>query len=327
MKNLFAFVAGWFFFSLISGASAAEKIRVAFVSPSPSHSAAWIGKEAGLFRKYGLDAEIVLLTGSPRLVQALIAGDVDFAFVGISAVMRARMRGADAVILGTSTNYPTMKLLVNPKAGIRRVEELKGRVVGVSQYGSEADIFARLAIATAGLKPDKDVAIIQMGGHPQAAAALIAHKIDAAVLGSLALVAATKGGAKVLTDAMSLKISSPSGTLATTRRFIRSRHEAVRQFMRVYVEAQHYFKSNPAGTLPILQKYMGGIAREEAELLYREYVDLMEELPVPSEKGLQGILEREADPKAREFKPGDFVDLSFLKEIDRGSLVERLYRK
>lgn len=113
MKKLLAFVAGSFVLLLLGGASAAEKIRVAYVSLSPTQSPPWIAKETGMFAKHGLDADVILLTGSPRLVQTLIAGDVDYAIVGATAAMRARMRGADVVVLATGTNVSSMKVLVS----------------------------------------------------------------------------------------------------------------------------------------------------------------------------------------------------------------------
>ena len=325
MRKLLAFVVGWFLFSFMGGAPAAEKIRVAFVSPSPTQSPPWIAKETGIFAKHGLDAEVILVTGSPRLVQSLIAGDVDYAIVGATATMRARMRGADVVILATATNVTNQKLLVSRKSGIRRLEDLKGRVVGVSQYGSEADAFARIVVGKAALRPDKDVAIIQLGGHPQVATALLAGKIEAGVIGGLALLTAQKSGAIVLTSCVELKAVAPSGTLAVTGRYVQRNRDSVMRFMRAFVEATHYFKTNRDGTVPILQKYLGGLSSEQARFLYDDFVELFEELPVPNEKGLQAMLDRESDPKAKSFRPADFVDLSFLKEIDRSGRVEKLY--
>lgn len=327
MRKLFAFISGWFLFSLMDGTSAAEKIRVAFVSPAPGLSAPWIAKEAGIFAKHGLDAEVILLTGSPRLVQSLIAGDVDYAVVGATATMRARMRGADVVILATATNASSQKLLVSRKSGIRQLEGLKGRVIGVSQYGSEADAFARIIVSKAGLRPDKDVAIIQLGGHPQVAAALVAGKLEAGVLGGLAFLTAQQSGAAVLASAVDLKIVSLGPALAVAGRYVQRNRDSVMRFVRAFAEAIHYFKTNRDGTIPILQKYMGGINSEQARFLYDDYVELFEELPVPAEKGLQAVLDQESDPKAKSLKPADFVDLSFLKEIDRSGLVEKLYRK
>ncbi len=316
-----------FLFLVIGQISAAEKIRVAYVSPTPVFAPTWIAKETGMFAKHGLDADVILLTGSPRLVQSLIAGDVDYAGVGVTAVMRARMQGADAVVLATTTNVSVMKLLVSRKSGIHRLEDLKGRTVGVSQYGSEADAFARIVVAKAGLKADKDVPILQLGGHPQVAAALVAGGIEAGVLGGLGLLTAKKSGAVVLADGVKLNAVAMAGTLAVTRRYAQRNRDSVIRFMRAFVEAVHYLKSNREGTIPIFQRYMGGINVEQARFVYDEYVELFDELPVPREKGFQAALDNESDPKAKGFKPADFVDLSFLKEVDRSGSVEKLYRK
>jgi len=327
MRKIFAAFAGCLLCFSLGRALAAQKIRVAFVSPSPTQSPPWIAKETGIFAKHGLDADVILLTGSPRLVQALIGGDVDYAIVGVTAAMRAHMRGADVVILATATNVSNMKLLVSRKSGIRQLEDLKGRAVGVSQYGSEADAFARTLVSKAGLRPDKDVAILQLGGHPQVAMALAAGGIEAGVVGGLALLTVEKSGAVVLANGAKLKIIAMSGTLVTSRGHVQRNRDSVLRFMRAYVEAFHYFKTNRDGTIPILQKYMGGISSEQARFVYDEVADIFEELPVPAEKGLQAVLDRESDPKAKSFKPADFIDLSFLKEIDRGGLVEKIYRK
>jgi NitT/TauT family transport system substrate-binding protein len=327
MKNLVAVAAACLLFVFMEEPSVAEKIRVGVVSPAPGLSAPWIAKETGGFAKHGLDADVILLTGSPRLAQSLIAGDVHYALVGAAAVMRARMRGAEVVILGAATNVSSQKLVVNPKSGIRKLEDLKGRIIGVSQYGSDADGFARTVVSKAGLKPEKDVAILQMGGHPQVAAALVAGKLEAGILGGLAFVTAQKSGAVVLTSAIKLDTVSLGPVLSVTRQYAQQNRDSVTRFMRAFAEAIHYFKKNPNGTISILQKMMGGIGAEPARILYEEYVELFEELPVPQEKGLQAILDQESDPKAKSFKPGDFVDLSFLRQMDQSGVVEKIYRK
>jgi NitT/TauT family transport system substrate-binding protein len=327
MRKLNACTLGWLFLCFVGGVSAAERIRVAFVSPVPGFAPAWIAKETGMFARQGFDAEVILLTGSPRLVQSLIAGDVDYAIVGATAAVRARMRGAEVAILAATTNVSSQKLLVGQKSGIRRLEDLKGRVVGVSQYGSEADAFARVVANKAGLKPDKDMAILQFGGHPQVAAALVAGKIEAGVLGGLAFLTAQKSGAVVLATAVDLQTVSLGPALAATGRSLQRSRDSVTRFMRAFVEAFTYLRTNREGTIPIVQKYMGGISVEQARFLYDDYLPLFDELPVPREKGVQAIIDLETDPKARSFKPADFLDLSFLHEIDRSGRVEKLYRK
>jgi NitT/TauT family transport system substrate-binding protein len=323
----FILTVAWLVFALGSICSAAEKIRVGYVAPSITQFLPWIARETGSLAKYDLNAEIILITGSPRLVQSLIAGDVDFAFAGVTAFIRGRLRGADLTILGTSTNVSSQKLVVGRASKIRRLEDLRGSTLGVSQYGSEADTFARVALAKAGIKPDKEITILQLGGHPQVAAALVAGKIEVGAIAGLAALTAEKSGAKVLTSAADLKVLSPSGTFGTTRSYIQRKRSVVERLMRSFVEAIHYLKTNPAGTISLLQKYMGGLSIEEASYLYHEQADYFDSLPLPSDKALQALLDRETDPKAKSAKPADFVDVSFLREIEKSGLVDQLYRK
>jgi NitT/TauT family transport system substrate-binding protein len=181
MKFTFILLAG--LFACAASAPAADKLRVAYVSPGVTQSLPWVARELGLLKNCELEAENLLITGSPRLVQSLIAGDIDVIFAGVTALVRARVRGAEVAILGASANVSTQKLMVGRHSKIRRVEDLKGAILGVSQYGSEADTFARNALAKVGLRPDKDVQILQLGGHPQVAAAMAAGKLEAGILG------------------------------------------------------------------------------------------------------------------------------------------------
>src|SRR5262249_16843397 len=130
---------------------AADKLRIAYVSPSLSLSLPWVAKEGGMVARHDLAAEILLITGSPGLLQSLIAGDVDLVFAGVTAMTRARVSGADIAILGAAANLSSQKLMVGRNSKVRRVEDLKGAIIGVSQYGSEADTFTRNALAMAGL--------------------------------------------------------------------------------------------------------------------------------------------------------------------------------
>lgn len=313
---------------LASGQSfAADNVRMAYVSPSVSLSLPWIAKESGILAKHDLAGEVLLITGSPRLVQSLIAGDVDLAFAGITAITRARMSGAEVAILGAAANLSSQKLMLGRNSKIRRLEDLKGAIIGVSQYGSEADTFTRNALTLAGLKPDKDVTLLQLGGHPQVAAAMVAGKLDVGALAGLAALTVEKAGGRLLTSAAELKILSPSGTFATTRGYIQRKRSIVQRLMRSFVEAVHYLKTNRAGAIALLQRYFGGLSAEETSYLYQEQIDLMEVLPAPSDKALQAVLDRESDPKVKNFVTGDFVDASFFRDIERSGMVEQLYRR
>jgi len=315
-------------FSVFYGSvSAADKLRIAYVAPSVSLSLPWLAKESGILAKYDLAAEILLITGSPRLVQSLIAGDVDVAFAGVTALTRARVAGADVAILGAVANLSSQKLLVGRNSKIRRLEEVKGAIIGVSQYGSEADTFARNALARAGLRPDKDVTIIQLGGHPQVAAAMVAGKIEVGALAGLPALTVERSGGRLLSSAVELKILSPSGTFATTRGYIQRKRSVVERLTRSFVEALHFLKTNRTGSVTLLQKYFGGLSAEESAYLYDEQADLLERSPAPNDKALQAVLDRETDAKLKTMSPADFVDASFFREIEKSGMIEQLYRK
>ena len=305
----------------------ADKLRIAYVSPSVSMSSPWLAKELGILAKYDLAAEILLITGSPRLVQSLIAGDVDVVFAGVTALTRARVRGAEVAILGASANVSSQKLMVSRGSRIRRIEDFKGAIIGVSQYGSEADTFARNALAKGGLRPEKDATFLQLGGHQQVAAAMAAGKLEAGALGGLAALTAERTGARIVTTAAELNILSPSGTFATMRGTIQRKRSVVERLLRSFVEAVHHLKTNRTGAIALMQKYMGGLTKEEAAYLYQEQVDLLEALPAPNEKALQAVLDRESDPKVKTLALAEFIDASFFKEIERSGLIEQLYRK
>src|SRR5262245_62864420 len=147
LPKLWVITATVFIFAS-SRAIAADKLRVAYVSPSISLSLPWVAKESGILAKYDLAAEILLITGSPRLVQTLISGDVDVIFAGATALVRARARGAEVAILGTAANLSSQKLMVRGNSKIHRLEDLKGAIICVSQYGSEADTLSRHPLAT-----------------------------------------------------------------------------------------------------------------------------------------------------------------------------------
>ena len=306
-----------------------RKILVAYVAPGITQTIPWVTKEAGIFPKHGIDAEVILLTGSPRLIQTLLAGDVDYALGGVSSVLRARFHGADPVILATSTNYSGQRVLLRPESPLQRLQDLKGKTVGVTQYGSQGDTFFRDALKKNGLKPDADVTIIQMGGIPQVGSALLAGKIDAGIVGESGLLLVQQGRAKPLPggSAKDLKVPGSGATINATRRYVARDREGVTRFLRAYIEGIHYFRTNREGSIRALQKFFRGATAEQTAFLYDNQREVFEPLPLPTDEAIQGELDRETDPKAKSFKPVDFMDLSFLREIEKSGFLTELYGK
>ncbi|HEX2225943.1 MAG TPA: ABC transporter substrate-binding protein [Candidatus Binatia bacterium] len=311
-----------------ASAQARRKVLVAYVAPGITQVVPWIAKEAGIFSKHGIDADVILLTGSPRLMQTLLAGDIDYALGGTSSVLRARFRGADPVIVAGTTNFTGQRLLIRPDSPLKSIQELKGKTVGVTQYGSQGDTFLRDALKKAGLKPDADVSILQMGGTPQVASALVAGKIDAGVSGESSLLLIHQGRAKGLPggSAKEMNIPGVGATLNVTRRFLDRDREGITRFLRAYVEGIHYFRTNREGSIKALQKFFRGASLTETAFIYDDQHEVIDPLPIPSDEALQGELDRETDPKAKTFKTADFVDMSILREIEKSGFLTQLYK-
>ena len=138
--------------------------------------------------------------------------------------------------------------------------DLRGQMVGVTQYGSDADVALRIMLERAGLTA-QDVTIIQHGGSPQDAAALISGNLQAAMVGGAAIQTAVRAGMMIVADARDYKILGPDGALATTRRYVERERESVQRFLPAYVEAIHFFKTQRAETIRIMAKYMAGLPR------------------------------------------------------------------
>lgn len=303
----------------------AEKITLAHVAINPGQGLLWVARDAGLLAKYGLTGEVVLIPGSPRTAQALIAGDLDYAVAGAAAILRARMQGADVVLLASLSNYSSQRVLLKSDSNINNLKELRGKIIGVTQYGSAGDAFLRAALRKAGLK-ESEATILQMGGTPGVAQALEAGRIEVGVLGESGIMLVFRGSARQLKGASSRELGfhGLDAPLATTERKIKANRGAVLRFMQAYLEAIHYFKSNKTGTVRILQKYMRGLNEEHIGMWYEESRDALKPTPYPDEEGLRSELEQINAPKS--FSPPFFLDTTILDEIKKSGFIDRLYK-
>src|SRR5437667_1331050 len=184
----------------IPALAGAEKLTLAHVAINPSQGMLWVAKDSGILARYGFTADIVLIPGTPRTVQALIAGDLDYAVAGSPAALRARMQGADVVMLAGLNSYPSQRVFVKRDANLQSSKELKGKIIGVTQFGSAGDTFLRSALKKIGLK-ESEVTILQMGGTPGVSQALEVGKIEVGVLGDSGMLLVFRGIARPLKGA------------------------------------------------------------------------------------------------------------------------------
>src|SRR5919109_1025918 len=304
-----------------------EKITIAYSSVSGNMAPLWITQERGFFRKYGLDAQLVFIESGSTTVQSLISKDVAFAQMAGAGVIQSRLRGSDVVMIAGVINTLTFKFFVDKN--IQQPDQLKGKVLAVTRYGSSTDFALRYALERYGLTPEKDVAILQMGNMPAMVASLESGKIQGAMLSSPFTLRAKNMGFPLMADLQMLGLEYQHTGLATTQAVIKARPDFIRNAMKPDVEGIHYYKTHRAESLAILSKYL---KTTDAEILSEVYEDvglrLTAEKPYPTLRGI-GIMLRElvaTSPKAAAARPEEFVDLTFIKELDSSGFIDRLYK-
>jgi NitT/TauT family transport system substrate-binding protein len=304
-----------------------EKVTIAYSSMSGNMAPLWITHDRGFFRKYGLDVQLVFIESGTTTVQSLVSKDVAFAQMAGAGVVQSRLRGSDVVMIAGVINTLTFKFYV--AKNIKQPDQLKGKTVAVTRFGSSTDFALRYALERYGLAPEKDVAILQAGSMPAIIASLEAGKIQGAMLSAPFTLKAKNMGFPLMADLQMLGLEYQHTGLATTQALIKSRPDVVRSAMKAYVEGIHYYKTHRAESLAVLAKYL---KTTDTDVLTEVYEDvglkLTAEKPYPTLRGI-GIMLHElaaANPKTPLARPEDFVDLTFIKELDSSGFIDRLYK-
>ena len=238
---------------LISSGAEAEPLRIAYTSIALVYGPLWVTKDAGIFKKYNIDPELLYIAGGPPSLQALIAGDVAVSFTAGGATVAANLSGSDVVLLGASIDSLPFELWSIPS--IKQPEQLKGTKLGISRIGATTDFVARYLLKKWGLQPDKEVAIFQAGAGPQIFAALKGGAVQSGVLstGPETLHAEAEGYVR-LADVSTSGLVYPFGPFAVRQAFIKSQPDLVSRFMKAYVEGIYRFKTDKALALATLEK-------------------------------------------------------------------------
>jgi NitT/TauT family transport system substrate-binding protein len=304
-----------------------EKVRIAYSAISGSQLVGWIAYDAGFFRKNGLDVEFIFIEGGPRAVQSIATGEVQFGVVAGAPVVQSNLRGSSVVLVTGFLNTLDYQFIVDKT--ITRPDQLKGKAVAVSQPGSSSDFAMRYALDKYGLEPGKDVSLVEIGSQPARFAALQSGKIQGVMIAVPLTLTAKKMGFNMLADLQMLGLEYQYTAMATTRELIKSRPDLARSVVKASVEAIHYLKTHRKEAIEILRKYM---KTDDTEALAETYeaiaLTLIPERPYPTLRGIQTILQELAakDPKAKTARPEQFVDMSFVKELDASAFIDRLYK-
>jgi ABC-type nitrate/sulfonate/bicarbonate transport system substrate-binding protein len=286
---------------------------------------AWMAKEAGIFRKNGLDVQIVYFRGGTITAMALVAREVPIGQISGPPIVSAVLKGADAVVIAGGNVVSEYWLMSRPE--IKTAEQLKGGSIAIATFGGQADFISRIALQKLGLTAGKDVTIVQIGTVPERLSALEKGRVHAAMLNTPDNVTAQKRG---LYSLVSVRLPYQGVGVSTTRTFIRESPDIVKRYVRSQIEAVHRIKTDRDAGIKVLAKYLSS---PDKEILERTYDDISSDEKIPPKQyptleGIKNILQplAENDAKAKAAKPEDFVDMRFIKELDESGFVDDLYK-
>ncbi|HEY7163131.1 MAG TPA: ABC transporter substrate-binding protein [Candidatus Binatia bacterium] len=308
-------------------ASAADKLVFGWSAIAGSQAIPWIMKEAGLFEKHGVDTTMIYLDGGSRAIQVLLSGEVPIVQGGGNAPVVARLRGGDVTIIAGVVNILAYTLIVHPD--IKKPEDLRGKKLAISRFGSNSDYATRKILMKWGLTPDKDVAIVQIpGGQPTRLAAVQNKQVAGLVAQPPVTVLARKAHLNTLAEPADFGAAYTNTPIASTGAYIREHRDTVRRFTRALVEGIYIYKTQKEFAKRAIAKYMRVTDPDAVEESYQFFSPIVPAKPYPPLDGIREVLLEvgEKEPRARSLKPEDFADSSFVKELDDSGFIDGLYK-
>jgi NitT/TauT family transport system substrate-binding protein len=297
-----------------------------YTAPVVSMAPMWIAKEAGFFKKQGLEVKLVFIASGPLGTTSILSGDVDVGIIGGFAPIRAIAGGAkNLVMIGQSKNRMTGAIV--GKKEIATVQDLKGKRLGIDRIGSNPDMFTQASLARFNMDPLKDLNYVQLGSIGQGIPALKAGTIDALTTSAPHDLFAQRLGFKVILDITALKIPFAATVLLSARNTVERRQADLTKFMRAYAEAMHFFLTNAEGTNQIVAKYTKVEDRDVNAYAIDSESKAVERTLQIDPKGIELILALigKSMPQAQSAKTEEFYDSRFTSELRDSGFLKKLW--
>jgi len=293
-----------------------------------SQSMPWIAQEAGIFKKYNLDFNLVFISSSSIVTAALLGGDAEMTITGGIGNVAAYVRGStDIVFVGGVKNTMTQTLVAG--GNIKKPEDLKGKKIGVSRIGGNSHYFTIQALRRFGMDASKDVQFIQTGGDPETFAAFVSGSIDVANLTPPTDAQAIAKGYHYVIYGPDLKIPYAATAFVTKRSVIAKRPQVIGNFMRAMAETAKLMHTDRDFVYKVLGKYLRITDRAVLDSAYNAEIKVLEPRLVIKNEALQAILDELAatDPRAKKVKPQELVDTRYLDEMEKSGFFDQLWAK
>ncbi|HEY2987801.1 MAG TPA: ABC transporter substrate-binding protein [Candidatus Binatia bacterium] len=309
--------------SLTPDAGAQNKVRINWTAVTGAQSGLFMAQQEGLFRKNGLDVEVIHIPSSSRGIQAILAGEIAFSFMDGNNEVQANLKGANLALILGATNRMVFSLMAKPE--IKKIADLKGKKIGITRIGSSTHTSALYALSQAGLKPS-DYQILPLLEVPNIFTALAAGQVDAGVVSPPTNSRARKAG---FVELMNLAKDGPeyvSVGIGAARSYLNANPDIVRRVARAYGEGVYLFKSNKAAALKMIQNHLKVKDPDIQEDTFNQFSQYLEYPPYVSRKGIEAVIADVAEtvPQAKTTKPDDHVDMRFVAELDKEGFFKKV---
>jgi NitT/TauT family transport system substrate-binding protein len=307
---------------LAAPALAQKNVRINWTAVTGAQSGVYVAQEEGLFKKNGLDVELIHIPSSSRGIQAILAGELAFSYMDGLNAAQANLKGANLAMVAGATNRFVFSLMSKPE--IKKIADLRGKKIGITRVGSSTHTAALYALGRANLKPS-DYQILPLMQVPNILTALMAGQIDAGIVSPPTNSRARKAGFNELMNLAKEGPETVSVALGTTRNYIRDNEDTVRRVVRAYSEAVQLFRSNKQVGIRVLGKYTKLTDQEVLEDAYNQFREYLEYPPFVSHKGMEAVLAEvaEQDTTARTAKPEDVIDMRFVAALEKEGLFKK----
>jgi len=304
-----------------------ERINAIYASLAGDHAALYVAQEMGLFRKYGLDVNLSYTAGAAQVIQTMMAGENQIATAGGSGVVDADIAGADLVAVAGMVNMPAFYIVVQPE--IKSIQDLRGKPVGITRFGSSTDFTMRYILKKAGLEPDKDVPLLQMGGQPELAVGIETRRIFAAPMTPPALQKTLKAGARIQIPPKTIGLSFPHVGIVVRKTYLAAHRQVVKSFIAGYSEGVAMLQKDKDGSKKAIAKFLQTTDPEVLEASWQFGVDVIERIPNLDPEMFKLVLDERAQtrPEAKKFKPEQFFDDSVVKELEKEGFFKKLFAR
>jgi NitT/TauT family transport system substrate-binding protein len=303
-----------------------DALNISYSALVPSGAPFWIGQDLKLFEREGLKTQLLYINAAPRVMAAIMAGEVQLSLSGVSPLVSTFAQGNDPVAIAGAVNQINVSIVARPE--IRAPEDLRGKRMGITRFGGLTDFAAQFALKKWGLQPAKDVAIIQIGDASALMGAMAGNAVQAATLQPPSTILAAQLRYRELLDLSRSGLEYQNTVVLTTRSLLKRSPESFRRFLRAYSAALAVFHTQKETSLKVIARYLKGMDPAILEKSYDAYRAWVPEIPYLNQPGMEtAVALTPVGCKEKQIKYTDIVDESLIRELDQQGYYRTLYGK